>query len=126
MIPGGFTGGSRPRNLAAMLAALLFAGVSAIQLDTAIAVIPRPVAVTRGSGAFTVTATTVIAAPAALRPLALALADALAPATGWRLAVRAAPGQGRAIALRLDRRLALLGDEGYRLEVTPRRVTITM
>jgi hexosaminidase len=82
------------------------------------------VSVTRGAGAFTLTAHTTIVAPAGLDRVAWQLADYLAPATGWRLPVRRTAGGGPVIALRLDPSLALLGEEGYRLEVTPRRVTI--
>jgi len=103
---------------------LLALSVAAVQADTTTAVIPRPASVVRGAGVFTLTAGTAIVAPPSLRAVAWQLADHLAPATGWRLEVRGAAGSGPAIVLRLDPSLAPLGEEGYRLEVTPRRVTI--
>jgi hexosaminidase len=94
-------------------------------LDTGIAIVPRPVRVTPGTGTFTLTPTTVIVTDGGTRELAAALADYLFPATGFRLAVRAsAPTGARVIAIGLDTTLTSLGDEGYRLEVRPTRVSI--
>jgi len=93
--------------------------------DSAISVIPRPVHVTPGPGAFVVTGTTVIVTDRATRPLGELLGDYLFPASGLRLAVRAAaPAGARVITLRLDPALTGLGAEGYRLDVTPGRITI--
>src|SRR5438105_1958860 len=78
-----------------------------------------------GQGAFVVTGTTVIVTDRATRPLGELLGDYLFPATGLRLAVRAAaPAGARVITLRLDPALTGLGAEGYRLDVTPGRITI--
>ena len=95
--------------------------------DTAIAVIPRPVHVTRGrsGGAFVLTPGTVIVTDRATRNIGYQLADWMAPATGDRLRVAGAAGAAaRTIALRLDPSLTRLGDEGYQLSVTARRITI--
>ena len=95
--------------------------------DTAIAVIPRPVHVTRGrsGGAFVLTPGTVIVTDRATRDIGYQLADWMAPATGYRLRVAGAAGTAaRTIALRLDPSLTRLGDEGYQLSVTARRITI--
>jgi hexosaminidase len=90
-----------------------------------VTVIPRPVSVTASAGPFTITSATVVSAAPAARRLAQQLVDYLAPATGWRLRLTSGAGAGsRAIVLRLDGSLAALGPEGYRLEVTPRRLTI--
>ena len=96
-----------------------------LALDSAFAVIPRPVQLVPGQGAFTLTPTTVIVTDRATRDLGEMLADYLFPATGLRLAVRTT-GLARApvISLRLDPALARLGPEGYRLDVTPTRVAI--
>ena len=107
-----------------MIATWLALSALTFQADTSHAVIPRPVALTRGAGAFVLTQRTAIVAAPELAALAWQLADALAPATGWRLPVRTAAAATPAIVLRIDRSLAPLGDEGYRLDVTPRRVTI--
>ena len=61
----------------------------------------------------------------ATRDIGYQLADALAPATGFRLAVSGAAGTAtRVVSVRLDPALARLGEEGYRLSVTPARITI--
>ena len=106
-------------HLLALLA--LLAGVQ----DTTLAVIPRPVHVTRGTGTFLLTPATVVVTDRATRPIGYQLADWLGPATGYRLAVSGGPGTAaRTISLRTDPTLARLGDEGYRLTVTGTRITI--
>ncbi|PYO94149.1 MAG: beta-N-acetylglucosaminidase [Gemmatimonadetes bacterium] len=102
----------------------LIALVSAVQ-DTSVAVIPRPVHLTRGTGAFLITPATAVVTDRATRQIGHRLADWLEPATGYRLPVTAASGAAtRTIALRLDTTLSRLGDEGYRLTVTGTRITI--
>jgi hexosaminidase len=99
----------------------------AVALDTTFALVPQPVHVTSRRGSFTLTGSTVITTDAASRPLGGQLADYLFPATGFRLVVGSvAPtaGGARSISIRLDSSLTALGDEGYRLEVQPTRVTI--
>jgi len=98
--------------------------VAAVQ-DTTLAVIPRPAHMTRGTGTFLLTPATVVVTDRATRQISYQLADWLQPATGYRLSVGGAAGGGtRAISLRLDPTLSRLGDEGYRLSVTPARITI--
>ncbi len=99
---------------------VLVAGVQ----DTALAVIPRPVHMTRGTGTFTLTTRTVIVADRATRDIGYRLADWLQPATGYRISVGAAAGAAGTISLGLDPTLSRLGEEGYRLSVTPARITI--
>jgi hexosaminidase len=99
----------------------------AVALDSTFALVPRPAHLTPQAGTFTLTGSTVITTDAASRPLGAQLADYLFPATGFRLVVAsAAPpgGSARTISIRLDSTLVALGDEGYRLEVRPSRVTI--
>src|SRR6266508_1484322 len=106
-------------NLLALLA--LVAGVQ----DTSLAVIPRPVHMTRGTGTFLVTPATVVVTDRATRLIGYQLSDWLAPATGYRLAVSGTAGTAaRTISLRVDPALARLGEEGYRLSVTGTRITI--
>jgi hexosaminidase len=90
-----------------------------------IRIIPQPVSVTPGDGQFTLTPDTILVAPDAAETTGRQLAAALAPATGFWLAVQASSSQdaGR-IDLALDDALADLGPEGYRLSVTPKRVEI--
>src|SRR2546428_11294711 len=93
--------------------------------DSGVAVIPRPAHITPRPGSFTLTGSTIITTDEGSRALGAMLADYLFPATGFRLAVRpSAPSGGRAISIRLDATLTALGAEGYRLDVTPGRVTI--
>src|SRR5436309_179689 len=104
-----------------MLTALLLVAT----LDSGLAIVPRPVRFTPRTGTFTLTAATVIVTDRGTRELGGTLADYLFPATGYRLAVRAsAPAGTRVISLGLDTTLKALRDEGYRLEVTPARITI--
>lgn len=109
-------------------AAALVAGVGTVAAqatETALSVIPRPARMTRGSGVFALTPGTVVVTDRATRQVGHRLADWLSPATGFRLAVAGAPGSAaRVVSLRLDPSLARLGDEGYRLSVTPGRITI--
>lgn len=95
--------------------------------DTALSVIPRPARMTRGTSAFVLVPGTVVVTDRATRQVGHQLVAWLAPATGLRFAVAGAvPGGGaaRVISLRLDASLARLGEEGYRLSVTPTRITI--
>ena len=92
------------------------------------AIVPKPLAVAPGRGSF-------ILAPAArivvhddpgARRVARLLAEQLRPATGFRLpvtSVRGGPGDGD-VALVLRPGDRALGDEGYRLVVDPRLVTL--
>lgn len=106
-------------NLIALVA--LLGGVQ----DSALSVIPRPVQMTRGTGEFVFTPGTAVVTDRATRDIGYQLADWLAPATGLRLAVRAAPGTAtRVVSVRLDPSLTRLGEEGYRVVVTPTRITI--
>jgi hexosaminidase len=91
----------------------------------ALCLIPRPVEVRTTPGAFVITPTTTVIASGAATIEARKLHDYLAPAMGCRLRLTdgAEPRDG-AIALCLDDSLAKLGDEGYRLEVTPERIVI--
>ena len=93
--------------------------------DTSLAVIPRPVQMTRGTGTFVLTPATAIVTDRGTRQIGYQLADWLQPATGYRLAVASAAGSAaRVISLRLDSTLSRLGEEGYRLSVSGTRITI--
>src|SRR6266571_1382288 len=93
--------------------------------NTTLSVIPRPAHMIRGTGEFALTSGTVIVTDRATQDIGYELADWLQPATGYRLSVVGAPGAAtRVVSLRLDPALARLGDEGYRLSVTPTSVTI--
>jgi hexosaminidase len=90
-----------------------------------IAIVPMPVTVEAGDGAFKLAPETRIIVDAATRNTGQMLALWLRPATGYALKVtRGEPADG-AINLTLDRSLGRLGSEGYVLEVTPARVNIS-
>ena len=118
-----------------MLKPLLFVVTACVILSAqtapplVFAIVPLPTSLTPGTGAFTLTARTVIVSDAALKLQARQLATLLAPATGFDLPVQvgAAPA-GRRIELRLSQAKAVttrLGAEGYQLSVTPKSVQIT-
>lgn len=93
--------------------------------SASLTIIPEPVEMKAGPGAFVITpATAVIAAgPASVE--ARKLLDMIAPAMGFRLPlVERDETRDNAIALRIDESLTQLGDEGYKLDVTPERVVI--
>jgi hexosaminidase len=102
----------------------------AARTDQPLPIVPAPVRAVRQPGHFGLSGGTVIRVDRTTQELGHVLAGTLAPATGLRLAV--SPGQSAqvsrassAIVLRTDATLLpKLGPEGYRLEVTPRRVTI--
>src|SRR5882672_5476627 len=107
-----------------MISLLALLALAAVQ-DTTLAVIPRPAHVTRGTGTFLLTPATVVVTDRATRQIGYQLADWLQPATGYRLTVAGAAGNAaRVISFRLDSTLSGLGEEGYRLSVTPARITI--
>ena len=87
----------------------------------AASIIPQPLRVTPGDGAFTLRADTRIVSDAANRETATLLARWLAPATGFTLQT-AANATDNAIVLAIDP--SVTTDEGYVLDSTPQRVTI--
>jgi len=93
---------------------------------TGINIIPQPVKCTPTDGHFALNADTAIVAAGAAAAVGQQLAAALAPATGfWPKVLAESARDANTIRLRLDRNLANLGPEGYRLSVTPRQVMIT-
>ena len=114
------------KGFALVLALIAALGVTSAQPSPGISIIPKPVSMTAGTGAFTVTASTVIVTDAATAKLGRQLATMIGPATGFDLGVRVSksPKSGF-IALREDNALAkTIGPEGYRLDATPNGVTI--
>ena len=92
--------------------------------DDALAVIPAPLKVARGSGSFGLTpATPIVAGGRTAGEVAPVLADYVARGTGIRLAIRDGAPRDGAINLRIDP--SVVGAEAYRLDVAPARVTLT-
>ena len=99
--------------------------VRAVQPEAPLALIPQPSTLERGSGVFTLRASTPIVADAAVEAQGRQLSAMLSTALGVALEVGVGPSTGAPIELRHDPSLApALGQEGYRLEATPERVTI--
>ena len=124
--------GTRSGIIAAMasplVAALLLSSQAALP-PALLAVVPRPVRIERGEGAFVLGPATRLRADASLRRTAELLQEELRRATGWSFPLLdsfapADPGAPE-IRLRIDRSLAGLGSEGYRLTSTPGGVEIS-
>ncbi|MFN7986134.1 MAG: beta-N-acetylhexosaminidase [Thermoanaerobaculia bacterium] len=114
--------------MASPLAAALLLSSQAALPPAPVAVVPRPVRLERGEGTFVLGPATRLRADASLRRTAELLQEELRRATGWPFplldgAARAVPASPE-IRLRIDRSLASLGPEGYRLTSTPRGVEI--
>lgn len=91
-----------------------------------ISIIPKPVYVDVQSGRFLMTSETVIAVDANTEVVGRRLAAMLRPATGLPLPVRRwSADEPNRIDLTLDASLDGVGEEGYRLAVTPQRVKIS-
>ena len=89
-------------------------------------VIPQPVSVRVGDGAFRFSLTTQVVATGPAKAEALKLVDVLVPATGFRLKlVEDVPGRDGIVVLALVESLkTALGGEGYTLDVTPKRIDL--
>jgi hexosaminidase len=117
-------------SIALIVPALLIAAALRpfdVYAQAAPAIVPLPTSMTVGTGAFTLTGTTIVLAEAPFKAVGQQLANLVAPATGFSLEVRsgAAPKTPH-IALTQQKALAAtLGDEGYKLDVTPKGITIS-
>ncbi|MFD0895393.1 family 20 glycosylhydrolase [Luteolibacter ambystomatis] len=107
----------------ALTLALLAAALPVFAADPSPLVIPKPVALTRDSGSFTLTPQTVIVADTASQPAARILADQLFKSTGYRLPIQS-QANGAAIILRVEGSAAA-GAESYKLAVASSGATIT-
>jgi hexosaminidase len=95
-----------------------------IEADT-VSVIPRPVTLAMKKGTFQFKPGTTILANPALVTEARLFARTLAPALGFTPEVRASrAGSAPYVEMKLDPSLKKLGDEGYRLEVSPRQIML--
>lgn len=88
---------------------------------TEVALIPKPFSVTHTGGVFVLDEKTTIGADAASRPAAALLESLLRPTMHRALKI----GAKGTISLKLNPALTQLGSEGYRLEVTPKGVSLS-
>ncbi len=109
----------------AVLLVLFLAPRSTAEPSRAISIVPRPVKLTPADGVFTLGPRTVIVAAEGAKESGEALSQMLAPALGVRLEVRtsARPGASN-FRIALDSALTGLGEEGYRLDVTPQEASL--
>ncbi len=116
-----FAKGFRLVSILLAVSATIYAQVQPQELS----LIPKPVSLRVQAGTFTLKPDTIIITDQWTLPVGKLLAGMLAPATGYALKVRQTKAVlNNSIILRIDASLSRLGDEGYRLEVTPLRVTI--
>ena len=115
---------SRPVILASLVGLLL--PLAAAAETAAPAIIPLPVKMEILAGTVAITSETVIVADTASTTTARQLAGYLKPATGFALTVAGQPPAGAksTITLTQDANLTRLGQEGYRLNVTPAGIRI--
>ncbi len=111
----------------ALLICLIPTAVFATEENGVFPVIPRPAAMKALEGAFTITSDTTIHADEHSWDVAVRFADALRRATGFVLLLQVHdPEQdtSNAITVSVDAEREELGDEGYTLRVTPKRIDI--
>ncbi len=92
--------------------------------DSGVSIIPEPVEMAVGDGAFVICSETRIVCDEAALEKARQLAEMLAPAVGYDLKVDVGGERSNAIVMRLDEKLQSLGDEGYRLTVEKSNIRI--
>jgi hexosaminidase len=106
-----------------MLGALVLTGMPAAPRQ--ISIIPQPVTVTGMEGEFILKPDTVVVTDKAAAAVARRFTADIAAATGYKLKIaEAAHARDNSIVLGIDDSLGKLGAEGYRLDVTSKRVTV--
>jgi len=89
-----------------------------------VSIVPKPVDITVGKGFFRLKPDTVIVSRDETYTLARELSAMLSPATGYYLEVVKTEKGQNSIVLRVSGSLKRLGDEGYRLKITPEQVSV--
>jgi hexosaminidase len=87
-------------------------------------IVPKPVKLTESTGVFPIKPDTVIGTDEAATERGNQLSEMLSGAMGRKIRVVPPTPQENCIALSVDPNLSALSDEGYRLNVTPRRAEI--
>lgn len=109
-------------RISAIIVSLLISlGVTAA--PSRVAIVPQPIELKENPGSFTLTPSTVISYGSGLEEYAVYLSDLMGESTGWDLATSPVLGKGT-IRLSVDPEV-VAKTEGYRLEVTPKLVTVT-
>jgi len=112
-------------QIAIILAAITAVCPAAEPPREMVSIIPQPVSIEYDEGYFEIGPETQIVAENEAATEAAKLIDALAPAMGFKLSLAdASQPQRGTIVLELEENLSELGDEGYTLRVTPRRILI--
>ncbi|MET0299712.1 MAG: beta-N-acetylhexosaminidase [Flavitalea sp.] len=108
-------------------AVMIFGTLTAFaQQDTAIAIIPQPVSMNRGTGTFKLTASSAISFPSGsseLKGTVKIFTDQIAKATGFQLPVQEGNTGSGAIRISFIND-EVIGNEGYKLEVTSNTIQI--
>lgn len=94
------------------------------QGDLVCSLIPQAQKITMGSGYFEINSTTKITAGSDLDFRANQLKKYLEPATGYDIKINPSGQLNNIIELQLNKNLAFLGEEGYKLGVTNNKITI--
>jgi len=103
---------------------LLMHATMAYSQQTGISIIPRPVSITAQEGAFEIRPDTRIVVQAQAKAIGDQLAQWLRPATGFALTVQEGDVKADGLVLTINPGLAGLGQEGYRLTVTPTQALV--
>jgi hexosaminidase len=107
------------------IALVAFAAAAFASGATPVNVIPAPVRIEAGAGAFALgEGTGIVAAKGVAEDVAGQLQGMLQPATGYRLPISSRAGKAPSIRIQIDPGLASLGPEGYRLAAKPDGVEI--
>ena len=105
---------------------LLVSGFAATIKANSVSVIPRPVRLEMKEGKFLFKPGMAILADSAVAAEGRFFARSLAPALGFTLKVSTSRiGSAPHVEMKLVRSLEKLGDEGYRLNVSPKRILLT-
>jgi len=108
-----------------VVAVMLLVPVKAFPLERQPSLVPKPVRMTVENSLFRLSAGTVIVADSAVLAEARLLAREIEPATGYWLEVKRSPVSSvPRIEMKIDPSLTKLGEEGYRVAVTPKSVVI--
>jgi hexosaminidase len=98
---------------------------SPVEIKMALNIIPKPLEISVLNGTFELNENTVIIASRDLSLQAEQLRSYLSPASGFMLPVKKRDSGGNLIELKLSDELSSLGEEGYKLNITGKKVLIT-